>query len=339
MDLRQFLRCPKCSGAISLGEEVASCSDCGLQAPVVNGIVRFIESDTHENFAIQWKMFSEVQLDSLNGTTESRDRLLQQSGLQPGDFAGKRVLEIGSGAGRFTEVLVSFGAEVISSDYSGAVDANASSNAAAISRGQLAIVQADVFALPFAKEAFDIVIGYGMLQHTGNPKKALHALWRHVMPGALLLVDQYQLSLKRFLPIKYALRPITKRLPARTVLALSERVCRALLPMQRKILRRTQGGGLGRIVRLLVNRSPNAVYSVNLEIAGKLDRETATKWSILDTFDEYAPKYDWPCTNRQWRRQLAELPAGEIQLSADCGQGNTGVIQKSERSLATSATA
>jgi len=42
------------------------------------------------------------------------------------------------------------------------------------------------------------------------------------------------------------------------------------------MLRRIRGGGLDRILRLLVNRSPNLVYSVNLEIAGRLDRETAT---------------------------------------------------------------
>jgi 2-polyprenyl-3-methyl-5-hydroxy-6-metoxy-1,4-benzoquinol methylase len=328
MDLEQYLRCPACHGPIALSQTAAVCGNCGKTAPVTDGIVRFVESDTHENFGIQWNMFADIQLDSVNGTSESRSRLLQQSGLKPEDFKGKKVLEIGSGAGRFTEILVDFGADIISSDFSAAVDANARSNRAAIERGQLSIVQGDVFALPFKEQAFDIVVGYGMLQHTGNPKRALHSLWKHVKPGGLLLVDQYQLSFRNFLPIKYLLRPITKRLPPRKVLGFSQAVCNAFLPMQRSILRRTQGGGPKAALRMLVNRSVNSVYPVNLEIAGQLDPETATKWSILDTFDQYAPKYDLPCTRGQWRRQLAGLENGEVDYSVDCGQGNAGVVRK-----------
>lgn len=328
MDLSAYLRCPRCRSSITIAEQMASCASCGLKADIRGGIIRFVTSDVHENFAIQWNMFAEVQLDSVNGTTESRDRLLEQSGLAPADFAGKRVLEVGSGAGRFTEVLVGFGADVISCDFSAAVDANARSNAAAIASGQLHVVQADAFALPFVEDGFDMVVGYGMLQHTGAPAKAMASLWRHVKPGGLLLVDRYALSLSRILPFKYALRPITKRLPARTVLKFSERMCRVLLPAQRAILMRTQGGGPARLVRLLVNRSPNSVYPVNLELAGKLDRETATRWSIMDTFDEYAPKYDWPCTRGQWQRDLGRLPGGKIELSKDCGQGLAAAVRK-----------
>lgn len=328
IDLDQFLRCPRCKGRMHIGTEDASCAKCAYSAAIRGGIIRFVNSDIHENFAIQWNTFADVQLDSVNGTTQSRDRLLDQSGLAPGDFAGKRVLEVGSGAGRFTEILVGFGAEVISCDFSAAVDANARSNSDAIERGHLRVVQADVFALPFTEQAFDIVLGYGMLQHTGAPARAMTSLWRHVKPGGLLLVDRYALNLSRILPFKYLLRPITKRFPARTVLSFSEALCHALLPAQRAILRRTQGGGLARLVRLLVNRSPNAVYPVNLELAGALDRETATRWAILDTFDEYAPKYDWPCTRGQWERDLSALPGGKVELSKDCGQGFAAVIRK-----------
>ena len=327
MDLETYLRCPKCRGSVELTKASVDCA-CGQSWQVRDGIPRFVQADTHENFGIQWNMFADVQLDSVNGTDASRSRLFKQSGLEPRDFAGKKVLEIGSGAGRFTEILVDLGAEVISSDFSAAVDANARSNAAAIERGQLSIVQADVFALPFKEQAFDIVLGYGMLQHTGDPKRALRSLWQHVRPGGLLLVDQYQLSLRNIMPMKYLLRPVTRRLPPRAVLGFSRGVCRAFLPLQRAILRRMQGGGIKKAVRLVVNRSVNSVYPINLEMAGNLDRDTATKWSVLDTFDQFAPRYDRPCTRRQWRRQLAELTDGEIDYAVDCGQGNAGVVRR-----------
>ena len=66
-----------------------------------------------------------AQLQQTDRANQVFDRLLGQSGLRPEDFAGKLILEVGCGAGRFTEVLVSFGGRIISFDYSGSIDASA----------------------------------------------------------------------------------------------------------------------------------------------------------------------------------------------------------------------
>ena len=76
---------------------------------------------------------------------------------------GARVLEAGSGAGRFTEVLCHTGAKVYSFDYSSAVDANALNNGAS---PNLVLFQGARFAIPFAEAAFEYVISLGVLQHT-----------------------------------------------------------------------------------------------------------------------------------------------------------------------------
>jgi SAM-dependent methyltransferase len=253
--------------------------------------------------------------------------LLSQSGLRPEDFAGKRVLEVGCGAGRFTEVLLSFGAHVIALDYSAAVDACAASNDAARADGRLVVGQADVFKLPVLG-TFDIVVGYGMLQHTGDPRRALQCLWDRVRPGGLLLVDRYQVGARRLMLFKYAVRPLSRRLPPQVVLAASEKAVRTLFPLQRAAIRQLQGGGvLRKLARFAVNRAPTAVYPINLEVAGKLDKETALRWSILDTFDQYAPAYDLPCTNSQWRRDLSAL-GGDLVSAGSGGQGNVGVVRR-----------
>lgn len=322
-----LLRCPTCQARFAI-EEQLRCLGCGARYPIRDGIARFISSQTHENFAIQWKKFSDVQLDSRNGISDSRDRLLFQSELKPEDFREKTVLEVGCGAGRFTEILLALGAKVVAVDYSAAVEACAASNRAAREEGRLWNAQADAFALPFQRRAFDIVVGYGMLQHTGDAHRALLSLWEHVRPGGLLLVDRYQLSLRSAHPIKYLVRPVLKRLPAMMVLSLAEWTCRTLIPLQKRVLRWTKGRGLRRYLGYLVARSPNSVYPLNLELAGRLDSETAFRWSVMDTFDMWAPRYDCPQTLSGWRADLASLDGGEVLACKSGGQGNVGVVRR-----------
>jgi 2-polyprenyl-3-methyl-5-hydroxy-6-metoxy-1,4-benzoquinol methylase len=325
--LRDSFACDRCQGALVWTEQGAQCA-CGRLVPVIDQIPRFIDLPTHEAFGLQWKLFNEVQIDSKNGTTESRDRLLLQSQLNPQDFRGRLVLEVGCGAGRFTEVMLAFGARVIAVDYSAAVEACAELNARYLAQGQLAAARTDVFQLPFREQAFDMVVGYGMLQHTGDAARALLCLWRHVRPGGLLLVDRYQLSLRHFLPFKYALRPLTRRLPPQRTLSYVERLCHVMVPIQRAVLRRAPHRGAGRWVRYAVNRSPNAVYPLNLELAGKLGKEVAERWSVLETFDQYAPRFDSPCTAGRWRTDLEALEGGEVLSSGSAGQGNVGVVRR-----------
>jgi 2-polyprenyl-3-methyl-5-hydroxy-6-metoxy-1,4-benzoquinol methylase len=298
-------------------------------APIVEGIAEFVSDETQAHFGLQWNRFAAVQLDSVNGTTESRDRLLEQSGLAPTDFEGKTLLEVGCGAGRFTELLLEFGARVVSTDYSTAVRANRTSNGAAEAEGRVVFARADVFALPFSPQTFDIVLCYGVVQHTGDATRALRELWKMVAPGGLLLVDRYRLAPRNFLPLKYLLRPATKRLPPERLLVIIERAVGWLFPRQTAAFRRLQGSGPRRVIRLVANRlTLNSVFPVNLHVRGELDRETALAWSILDTFDMYGPRYDMPQSFRAFRRTVHELPDGTVQRCVTCGQGSTATVRR-----------
>ena len=129
--------CPQCrSSELAIEATVAlesqeveagtiRCRSCGVAYPIVRGLPRFVPSSNYaESFGFQWNIHAQTQLDSYSKLPISRDRLFGAIGGEE-DLRGQRILEAGSGAGRFTEVLVSTGADVTTFDYSSAVDANA----------------------------------------------------------------------------------------------------------------------------------------------------------------------------------------------------------------------
>lgn len=288
----------------------------------------------HENFGHQWSRFSKLQLDSYNGSSESEDRLLNQSELSSQDFFGKNVLEIGSGNGRFTEILLKYGAKVVSVDYSSAIYANFENHLAAVQSNNLICLRADVFEMPIKKEAFDIVLCYGVIQHTGNNEKCLQTLAEYVSPSGLLLVDIYSNSIKDLNPFTYMMRPIFSRLitdHSKRMNAI-EKFVNFIFPIQLKILSFVKDrSGIWKFIRLIVNRSPNSVYGINLYLAEKISLESAKNWSICDTNDAWTPQHDKPVSFLKWNNILNSLSAKaalKILVVKKCGQGNCALLQK-----------
>jgi SAM-dependent methyltransferase len=229
----------------------------------------------------------------------------------PREMRGARILEAGSGAGRFTEVLVSTGADVYSFDYSSAVEANAANNGA---NGNLRLFQADIFAIPLREQWFDHVLCIGVLQHTPDPKRAFLSLARHVKPGGDLVIDVYRRSLAARLQWKYLLRPMTRRMNAERLYRMVNAAVPALV-LPTRWLRRI-GGRVG--ARL----SPIVEYS-----RLGLTPEENVQWAILDTFDMYAPAYDLPQSVSDVRAWYHE--AGFVDVEAF--NGYNGVVGRGRR--------
>lgn len=163
----------------------------GERFPIVGGIPRFVSSENYaSDFGRQWNRFRRTQLDSHTGHPLSRDRLARCFNGELEKVAGRRVLEAGSGAGRFTEVLLDCGARLDSFDYSSAVEANAANNGSR----QFTLVQADVRAMPFEVAAYDYVVCLGVLQHTPDTEESIAKLWQMVRPGGALVIDHYRWS-------------------------------------------------------------------------------------------------------------------------------------------------
>lgn len=262
------------------------------------------------SFGFQWTRHAKTQLDSFVGLPISHSRLFSVTGW-PERLEGQRILEAGSGAGRFTEVLLSTGVQVWSFDSSGAVEANRANNGRS---PNLYLFRADIFNIPRDIGLFDKVLCLGVIQHTPDPKGAFMELVKFVKPGGEIVIDVYKKTLFSRLQWKYFLRSFTRWIPARVLYLMVRIVVPVLLPLAivaHKIL-----GGLG--TRLF----PIASYPT-LGLPYALHKE----WSVLDTFDMYSPTYDNPQTIRAVRRwfKQAELQNVEVRY------GPNGIVGKGSK--------
>jgi SAM-dependent methyltransferase len=298
-ELRALLRCPGCGGELTGTATELRCVRCAKAYPVVGGIPRFVPPENYaSNFGFQWNRFRRTQLDSHTGVPVSRDRFARETGWSPQTLAGKCVLDVGCGAGRFAEVAVTAGARVVALDYSSAVDACRAN----LPQPNLQVVQGDVYALPFAPGTFDYVYSLGVIQHTPDVERTVKALVAPLRPGGQLVVDVYAKTLKGWLHPRVWLRPVTTRMDAARLFRLVERLAPPLL-------RVSNGVGavpvVGRHLRRLV---PVANYSGQLPLSA----QQLAEWAVLDTYDWLAPRYDQPQSAETLRRWFHE--AGLIDI-------------------------
>lgn len=297
---------------------------CGCVFPVERGIPRFVPGSGYADaFGVQWNAFRQTQLDSHTGTSISRDRLTRCLGGSLEPLRGARVLEVGCGAGRFTEILLAAGAHVFACDLSGAVDANFA-NCAGHSR--YFVCQADVMALPARPGSFDFVIALGMIQHTPSPEATIRSLADAVRPGGHLIIDHYRTPppLLRWLyplTLRAMLRRILLLLPGPVAFGLVSGLVRALLPIHRRLWR--PGPAVGTLRRWWRLVSPVWDYYDAFPELG----ESLAEWAHLDTHDGLTDRYKHFRTPAQIASALES--AGLEVLASDTG-GN-GVEARARR--------
>jgi SAM-dependent methyltransferase len=297
---------------------------CGCVFPVIRGIPRFVPgSDYADAFGIQWNAFRKTQLDSHTGTTISRDRLTRCLGGSLDPLRDARVLEVGCGAGRFTELLLDAGAHVFACDLSSAVDANYANCGG---HPRYFVCQADVMALPTRAAAFDFVIALGMIQHTPSPEATIRALGNAARPGGLLVIDHYRTfgPLMRWLyPLtpRAILRLILLRLPTTVAFQATSALVSALLPVHRLLWRRGWAPGAVRAVWRRV--SPVWDYYDSFPELG----EDLAEWARLDTHDGLTDRYK----HLRTPAQIAEaLRAGGLEV-LEARAGGNGVEARARR--------
>jgi SAM-dependent methyltransferase len=298
-EVQQILRCPSCgSGVVGKADGVA-CRSCGRTFPRIGGVLRFVEDQAYTgSFGFEWNKHDRTQLDSENDI-RSEQHFLAKTGLRPEDLAGKLVLDVGCGMGRFADVVTRWGARLVGIDLSQAVEA-AQRN---LTGRNAVIIQADIFSLPFAPESFDCIYSLGVLHHTPNCEEALKKLPSLLKPGGVMAVWLYS-AYNRWYRCGDIYRKVTRRMPPK----LLHTLCYSAIPLYelyaalRKIplVGRPMSGVLNYLIPISLNEDP--------------------QYRVLDTFDWYSPWYQSKHTYEEvfrWFEScgMEDLHVGEVPVS------------------------
>ena len=285
-------------------------SEDGNSYPIIRAIPRFVPAENYSgDFGAQWNMFPKTQLDSCTGLDISETRLSRCVGGSLEVLRGKKVLEAGSGAGRFTEILLKHGATVHSFDFSSAVEANALNNG---DNKNLVLVQADIRKIPFPKASYDYVICLGVLQHTPSPEESIECLYDMVCPGGCLVIDHYPWKWRIILPPPFGealalYRRVNLRLPRKYRFKFVKALVDFWFPIHWKF----KDSPLAQ--RILRRISPVLFYYPGIPLR---DRQMFYDWALLDTHDATTDYYKHRRTVNQISVALEKLGVSDLVVKA-----------------------
>jgi len=289
----------------------------GHNFPVVNRIPRFVSNSNYaRSFGVQWNSFNLTQLDSYTKTNYSFTRLQRIAG-NIGIFYNRKILEVGFGAGRFTEIILSQHGKLFSFDISNAVEANYD-YLKSINQDWF-VCQADVGNLPLAPEQFEIVVCIGVIQHTDDQLATLKNLVNQLAPGGLLLIDFYSDSYP-YTAVRKICRFFILMLSIRFRLRAVKFLVSVGWPIHRSFKKIVKNKFLGRFTLFqklrygFIGISPIVDHSDAYE---NLSPKILRQWAILDTHDTLTDTYKHLTSNLA-AKNLLEL-AGFINIEIKSG--------------------
>ncbi len=282
---------------------------------IVKSIPRFNnnEIDYALMWGEQWGHYQLTQFDSFTKTNLSKDRLEFILGKKINIFKNKNILEVGCGAGRFTEILLKAGANVHSIDASKAVDYNYKNNRKKSKNFKIA--QADLHNIPYKNNVFDYVICIGVLQHTPSTKESLKSLWKKVKPGGFLLVDHYEFTFGYYFGFLPFYRIILKHIPNK----LSIKICKKIVKYFFPILWFFRNNYF--LFRILRKIFP---LGFNYHDRKSLKKEQHYQWTELDTHDALTDPYKRLLTKKKFEKLLNQLK-GKLELLSSLRPGGNGL--------------
>jgi ubiquinone/menaquinone biosynthesis C-methylase UbiE len=254
--------------------------------PYINGAYRVIKQENNytDNFGKQWNKFRKTQIDKFSNTDQSYKRFFASTNWNKENLTGHNILEVGSGAGRFSQIVLDHTtANLYSVDYSNAVSANFINNGP---HERLKLFQASIYELPFKNESFDKVFCFGVLQHTPEVKKSIQHLADMVKPGGELIVDFYPYKgWYTKIHAKYIFRPFTTKINQDRLLKIIKNNIKWMIALSDFFTKIGIGKYLNRFIPIcdIKNTMPNNMTKEELE-----------EWCVLDTFDMFSPAYDQP---------------------------------------------
>ena len=108
---------------------------------------------------------------------------------------GDEVLECACGTGAISAAIAPACARLVATDYSDGMLAQARKKLA--KRSNVTVEQADITALPYADDSFDVAVAGNVIHLLPDPEQALRELARVVRPGGTIILPTYIEPLKR----------------------------------------------------------------------------------------------------------------------------------------------
>ena len=273
--------------------------DSGTVFPKIRGVIRIVDGSNYtDNFGFQWNKFQKTQIDrEKKDCLISKIRFFAETNWDPSSLKNQNLLEVGCGAGRFSQVVLSnTKANLYSIDFSSAVEANYRNNKEYKNRIQ--IFQASIYAMPFQNNSFDKVFCLGVLQHTPNFKLSIESLSEKVSTGGELVIDFYPVNgWWTKINAKYILRPWLKRVDHKKLFSLIEKNIDWMITLyffNKKV-------GLGKLFNRFL-----PIPDISSTIPDSLSSDELRNWVILDTFDMFSPEYDNPQTIEQVKKWIED---------------------------------
>jgi len=324
----EWLRCIGCGSPLraesaspsqtseTIEEGKLTCTSCGRVFPIVRSIARFVPTEDYaHSFGYQWNYFDKTQLDSHMGNDLSRERFFATT-QWPQKMEGDVILEAGCGMGRFTQIALETGAEVVSFDLSTAVEANLRNNG---DSPRVQIVQASIYEIPLKKESFDKLFCMGVLQHCPDVRAAFMSLVPFLKPGGEIVIDCYQKHTGLFPPLKYWARPFLTWLGPKGV----HRFLSVVIPPAfylKKALYKIPviGKPIGNLIPIgPVSHAPRLIFT----------HEVLIQVKILSALDMFSPVHDHPQTLETVRQWFTDAGLVDVYV----GTGFNGVNARGKK--------
>lgn len=102
---------------------------------------------------------------------------------------GDEVLECACGTGAISAAIAPACARLVATDYSDGMLAQARKKLA--KRSNVTVEQADITALPYADDSFDVAVAGNVIHLLPDPEQALRELARVVKPGGTIILPTY----------------------------------------------------------------------------------------------------------------------------------------------------
>ncbi len=274
------MRCPQHQEVTLelLGADTLKCPECKASFPLIKGVPRFVYSEHLESFGLQWNKYEVAHAD------EDRKTFQAKTGITLEELKGLKVLDAGCGGGRYSKVAGEAGATVVGADHSHAVE-KASQLCSHLPNVQF--LQGDLKHLPLQTASFDFVFSIGVMHHDKNTKKVFDSVAKMVKPGGRYSVWLYRKNQwwQEFINTYLRIRTThwsTKRLEQLSKIG-------------------AFFGGLP-VVKQTLNKVVNFSSHPNWENR------------VCDTFDWYAPQYQYHHTIEELSDWFTQAGFGELKV-------------------------